>query len=191
MKPPTVHKLQFRAALTACLLAALVAFTGTTSTASAVTCHGADAKPAPPHLPKIKQATLCLINIQRTRRGLRTLKMNPRLERAAHGHSTEMAAENHFSHVSIAGLDLVDRLSNVGYVRPSSSWAVGENIGYGMGPYATPRQMFNGWMASPGHRANIMSRSFQEIGIGVVLGTPVPSRGLPGVTYTTDFGRRG
>ena len=42
-------------------------------------------------------------------------------------------------------------------------------------------------MNSPGHRANILSRSFRHIGIGIASGTPV---GTGGGTYTTDFGRR-
>jgi uncharacterized protein YkwD len=45
-------------------------------------------------------------------------------------------------------------------------------------------------MHSPGHRANILSRSFREIGIGVSRGAPVSGIG-DGVTYATDFGRRG
>jgi uncharacterized protein YkwD len=42
-------------------------------------------------------------------------------------------------------------------------------------------------MNSPGHRANILSRSFNRIGIGIARGTPGSGRGG---TYTTDFGRR-
>jgi uncharacterized protein YkwD len=43
------------------------------------------------------------------------------------------------------------------------------------------------WMASPGHRANILKRRFHVIGIGVVDGVPVAGGGA-GATYTTDFG---
>jgi uncharacterized protein YkwD len=42
-------------------------------------------------------------------------------------------------------------------------------------------------MNSPGHRANILSESFRQIGIAIAPGTPV---GTGGATYTTDFGRR-
>jgi uncharacterized protein YkwD len=43
-------------------------------------------------------------------------------------------------------------------------------------------------MKSPGHRANILSRSFEELGVGVVLGAP--GRGGAGATYTQNFGAR-
>jgi uncharacterized protein YkwD len=184
-------KLRFRAFLAASLAALVVALAGTVSSASAVVCHGADATPAPENLPRIKQATLCLINRQRSGRGLHALRLNSRLERAAYVHSSDMAARNHFSHVSPNGTDLVERLAGVGYVRSSVAWTVGENIGYGSGGRATPRHMVAAWMASPGHRANVLNRRYREIGIGVVFGLPVPGRGLPGATYTTDFGRVG
>jgi uncharacterized protein YkwD len=43
-------------------------------------------------------------------------------------------------------------------------------------------------MHSPGHRADILRRTFTEIGIGVVLGLPEGDPGRDGATYTTDFG---
>ena len=46
-------------------------------------------------------------------------------------------------------------------------------------------------MNSPGHRANILSPSFREIGIGVAYGAPVAGAGTPAATYATDFGRKG
>jgi uncharacterized protein YkwD len=48
------------------------------------------------------------------------------------------------------------------------------------------------WMHSPGHRANILSRTFKEIGIGIARGAPESGQGGDAATYTTDFGfRRG
>ena len=44
----------------------------------------------------------------------------------------------------------------------------------------------NSWMASPGHKANILKRAYREVGIGIRLG--VPSDGTVGATYTADFG---
>jgi hypothetical protein len=43
-------------------------------------------------------------------------------------------------------------------------------------------------MASPGHRANLLSGDYTEVGLGVVVGTP--GDGADGATYTTDFGER-
>jgi uncharacterized protein YkwD len=46
-------------------------------------------------------------------------------------------------------------------------------------------------MRSPGHRANILKRSFRQIGIGIETGLPVRvSASQSGATYTTDFGYR-
>jgi uncharacterized protein YkwD len=46
------------------------------------------------------------------------------------------------------------------------------------------------WMNSPGHRANILSASFREVGIGVALGAPRVGD-HPAATYATEFGSRG
>lgn len=45
------------------------------------------------------------------------------------------------------------------------------------------------WMRSPGHRANILSRTFREVGVGIAIGAPTTAGGvLDAGTYTTDFG---
>jgi hypothetical protein len=46
--------------------------------------------------------------------------------------------------------------------------------------------MVQAWMASPGHRENLLSRDYTQIGLGIALGTP--GAGADGATYTTDFG---
>jgi uncharacterized protein YkwD len=66
---------------------------------------------------------------------------------------------------------------------------VGENIAWGSQELATPRSIVNGWMHSPGHRANILNRRFREIGIGVSRGAPEPGFDRA-ATYATDFGAR-
>jgi uncharacterized protein YkwD len=45
-----------------------------------------------------------------------------------------------------------------------------------------------GWMASPGHRANILRGAYREVGVGIVAA--VPSDGTAGATFTADFGVR-
>jgi uncharacterized protein YkwD len=46
-------------------------------------------------------------------------------------------------------------------------------------------------MQSPGHRANLLSPCFREIGIGIAAGMPAQQADAgSGVTYVTDFGRR-
>ena len=72
------------------------------------------------------------------------------------------------------------------YTPRNAGWALGENLAWGTGRLATPREIMRAWMDSPGHRANIVKRSYREIGIGVVTG--VPSDRGAGATYTADFG---
>ena len=70
-------------------------------------------------------------------------------------------------------------------------WSLGENIAWGTGRLATAAQIHRSWMNSPGHRANILQRSFREIGIGIETGVPVRlSAAQSGATYTADFGVR-
>jgi uncharacterized protein YkwD len=93
-----------------------------------------------------------------------------------------------FSHVGRSGLGLVQRIRRVGYLRGAHRWFVGENIGYGRGPQASPAGMVKSWMGSTGHRANILEPRFRQIGLGVASGTPGSRH--RGATYTTDFGTR-
>lgn len=160
------------------------------ATASGSSCAGATARPSSANSDATKQATLCLLNRVRKRHGLRRLRENPRLERAARAHSDDMVAGGLFSHASANGGNPAGRIRNAGYLSGARGWAVGENIGWGQASLASPEAMVRAWMHSPGHRANILRGAFREIGIGVVDATPVRGAGQ-GATYTTDFGRRG
>jgi uncharacterized protein YkwD len=162
---------------------------GAPSGAHAADCPGADVVPAADNLAVAGQATLCLLNQQRAASGLQTLTENPALTRSSTSYSQRMVAEAFFAHESPDGGMLVSRLTAVGYLNGGDDWAAGENIGWGQGPLATPRSMVNAWMNSTGHRQNILSADYSEIGLGLALGTP-PDRTW-GATYTTDFGDRG
>ena len=96
-----------------------------------------------------------------------------------------MVAQHYFDHTSKSGASFVTRIKRTGWTRTRRSWTVGENIGYGSGSLATPREMVRAWMNSAGHRQNILARQFKVIGIGVANGAPT---GGGGATYATDFG---
>jgi uncharacterized protein YkwD len=134
-----------------------------------------------------RRALLCALNAVRRRRGLRPLRSNRRLLRAASRHSRRMVLASFFSHIEPAGIGLVQRVRGAGYFRGAQSWLVGENIGFGRGRAASPARMVRAWMGSTGHRANILAPQFREVGIGITAGTP-GSPGGRGATYTTDFG---
>jgi uncharacterized protein YkwD len=153
-------------------------------------CANTDVAPAPGNLDVVRAAILCLNNQERAARGLPALKENARLRQAAVGHSGDMVQRRYFDHESPGGSSMVDRILSAGYVRSNQGWSLGENIAWGTGSLATAAKIHKAWMGSPGHRANILRRSFREIGIGIVVGTPVARPSDAGATYTADFGVR-
>jgi uncharacterized protein YkwD len=172
--------------------AALAPALGAPRTAAAATrCSHASQGPTTAKLDQARAATLCLLNRERARRGLRALRENARLRSAAVGHSRDMADRDYFAHDTPGGLSVVDRVRKTGYLRRAHAWSVGENIAWGSGHYATPREIVDMWMHSEAHRANILDGGFREIGIGIAAALPVAGHGAGrGATYTTDFGAR-
>ena len=134
-------------------------------------------------------AVLCLLNAQRGRHGLGSLRANARLRRAATEHSRAMVRRRFFGHVGPAELSLLGRVRRTRYLAGAGGWIIGENIGYGRWPHGTPASMVRSWMRSSGHRAIILRAGFRAVGIGIVPGVPGRPRAR-GATYTADFGAR-
>ncbi len=107
-------------------------------------------------------ALIDLINQERVSQGLTALNPSQALANAGREHSLDMACNGIFSHTGSDGSSPFDRILRAGY---GFSFA-GENIYAGSGSYNSPQAAFDGWMNSPGHRANILSPDFVEIGIG-------------------------
>jgi uncharacterized protein YkwD len=159
--------------------------------APAATCAGADLMPASENAAILRDATLCLLNAERAKRGLAPLTHNAQLGKAATNYSRAMVRERFFDHVSPGGSTLLSRVRRgTQYLRGARSYSLGENIAWGSGEYATPQETVKGWMESTGHRVNILNRRFRHIGIGVAIGAPEDDQGMPAATYTTDFGGR-
>jgi uncharacterized protein YkwD len=97
-----------------------------------------------------------------------------------------MVDDGYFDHTDPGGDTFVDRILGSGYVKRNAGWTLGENLAWGTGDLSTPQGVMNSWMASPGHKANILKRAYREVGIGIRLG--VPSDDGVGATYTADFG---
>jgi uncharacterized protein YkwD len=163
---------------------------------------GAHADSAPRHAPgacssahvavhkatvgRARDATLCLLNRVRAQHGLPPLRLDAKLSHAARAHSREMVRHRYFGHDSPNGRSPFDRMRATHYVPRNASWWLGENIGWGRGSLAQPTALVRAWMHSPPHRANILSRHFRDVGIGIAPSAPA---GGSGATYTTDFGR--
>ena len=157
--------------------------------ASASACADADLLPAADNLSRVAASTLCLLNEERAAQGLRPVTENAALTRASRDYSQLMVDQRFFAHESPAGTDVVDRVIRAGYLSAGEGgWVVGENLAWAQGVLSSPRNVMKAWMESTGHRRNILSGDYEEIGVGVVLGTPVP--GPAGATFTTDFGTR-
>ncbi len=118
-----------------------------------------------------------LTNIERKKKGLRSLEFDYRLRIAARQHSNEMLEKNHLSHGSSTMLNktMLQRIYNSGL----PILKVGENIAEDVGdliPFlfksnldSLAKRIVNGWMESPSHRKNILEPDFTHVGIGSVV----------------------
>ena len=113
-----------------------------------------------------------LVNVERARAGLQTLSSNWQLCRVARYKSADMANRGYFSHTSPTYGTPFQMMENFGL----RFTAAGENIAYGQ---STPAQVMRDWMNSPGHRNNILSGSFSQIGVGL-------AKSSSGVYYWTQ-----
>src|SRR3954468_11260183 len=152
--------------------------------AQALACANENVNPNDMSLADSKSSTICLLNDIRRSKGLRPFKVNGKLSRASQRHTNAMTAHKFFAHGNFVG-----RIRSARYLRGAHGWTVGENIAWGSWDYATPASIVHGWMHSPPHRANILNRTFREIGIGVSRGAPVAGKDRA-ATYGTDFGTR-
>jgi uncharacterized protein YkwD len=171
-----------------CALVVVAVMLVAAPSASAI-CASASATPAEAAKRTIVRATLCTLNAERSRYGLPPLRLNRKLSAAARRHARDMVRRDYFAHDSLGGGSFVDRIRQAGYLTGANSWSVGENLAWGSHEKAAPRAITAMWMDSAGHRANILSSSFREVGIGFALGAPGASG--PAATYATEFGTKG
>jgi uncharacterized protein YkwD len=177
----------------AVLLAAAVAI----SSAAAL---GAQAAPTPPAsaaqtpvtpLDALEAELLARLNALRQRRGVRPLRHSDALAAAADSHSRSQADRGVVAH-RVSGEPAFHRRIERFY--PSQGyrwWTVGENIAVS-GPTLTARQAIRMWMATPGHRRNLLSRRWRDVGFGAVHLADGPGllAGGPTIIVTVDFGAR-
>jgi len=128
---------------------------------------------APPPLQSEKESlnpiltragTIRWTNINRQNNNLLALRESEKLNEAALKKARDIFEKQYFDHISPSGKGSQDLAAEVGY----SFIAVGENLA--MGNFANDRELLEAWMASPGHRENILSKKFTEIGVAVLQG---------------------
>lgn len=153
------------------------------ASAATAPCAGGDVRPDGTNEQVVAAATLCLLNEERAAEHLHLLRANAALARLASSYAADMVQRQFFAHVTPGGITITQRLAMIGY-----DWQdCGENLAWGQAELSTPAQIFNAWMHSPPHRADILDPTFREVGVGVAPGAPVPSS-LEAGTYVTDFG---
>jgi uncharacterized protein YkwD len=104
------------------------------------------------------------------------LSISRQLDDAAAAHARDMARKKFFDHRGADGSQPKDRVIRAGY----QSRLTGENIAFGP---ESAEEVVAGWLASPGHCANIMDSRFRHIGVGLATG-----RGRGRIYWVQDFG---
>lgn len=165
---PATARLRGGAMLTGIAIA-LAALPSSPAAAQTASCANADVPFSAATRQKVEDAIVCLTNRERQAAGLPVLVKSQALHNAAAGHSRDMAKRKYFGHAAQAQGN-------------------GENIAYGN--RLTARQVVDLWMNSAPHRANILRRSFHEIGVGAAAGSPEGPDSPGDGTFTEAFAAR-
>lgn len=155
-------------------------------------CRNKTAAPESISTATAERSVFCLLNKERAKHGLPKLDRQGELDRASLDHSQLMVDRGCFAHDCPGEPSLFQRLVGAGYLSGLGNllrWGYGENIAWGSGDLGSPKSIVKAWMNSAGHRANILNREFEQIGVGLVWGSPT-NTSFPAATYTTDFGFR-
>lgn len=119
--------------------------------------------PRPVRAAAAQAEVLSRINAERRAKGLATLRASARLSRVAQAHACDNAPRRSISHTGSDGSDLGQRLRREGYQFATAA----ENTGLG---FDSPTRAMALWMASSGHRSNILNPSVTELGVGMADG---------------------
>ena len=133
------------------------------------------------------RSMLCLVNWARRRDKLTPLRPSALLDRASTIKARDIVRCNQFSHTP-CGQAFEAAFKKAGYLKRPGY--VGENIYWGTVGYASPRVAFNAWLHSDGHRQNLLSPSWRDLGIARLQTANVLGSGMSGVIWVNQFGRR-
>jgi uncharacterized protein YkwD len=177
-------------ALVVCLggLGAGVAIANKTAPRS---CRGANLRPGAANRAAVDAAMLCLLNQTRAAYHLRPLRGNRVLGTVATSQADDMVRRNFFSDIRPSGQTPHALIAATRYPLRGAGLATGQNIGWGTGLYASARSMLAAWMASPSHRAIILTRNFRDAGVAVDPALPpLLGAGRAGATYAIELAAR-
>jgi uncharacterized protein YkwD len=111
-----------------------------------------------------QSGVISLTNAERTQNGLPILTENSKLDQVALAKAKDMFTKQYFAHISPSGQGPSDLDTEAGY----SYIVVGENLAEG--DFADDTDLLAAWMASPGHRANILNKQYRDLGVAVLQG---------------------
>jgi uncharacterized protein YkwD len=112
---------------------------------------------------RVRAEMLVSVNAARKNAGLRPLRANALLDKSAQRHAEDMLARGYFAHRSPSGTTVRERARSEGY-----QWrAIGENIAFGQ---TSVDEVMETWLDSPGHRKNILTDDFTQLGLGIAMG---------------------
>jgi uncharacterized protein YkwD len=148
-------------------------------------------RPSRANLETTEQATLCLVNRIRAAHRLKALRGNSVLTGVADSQVSSMVRRDWFADVRPTGQTPLALVGGTAYRAHAATIAVGQNIAWGTGSLSTPAQIVSEWMASPPHRAIILSGEFRDAGVAISPALPgVLRAGHGGATYAMEFGVR-
>jgi uncharacterized protein YkwD len=159
--------------------------------AAGAACAGASQMPTITDTVAIDRATLCLVNQIRAASHLHRLHANRYLLGVAASQVTTMISWNYFADVRPTGQTPLSLVGVTRYRTHAARFAVGQNIAWGTGSDTSPAHIVAEWMASPPHRAVILSPEYRDAGVAVDPAVPgVLGEGRSGATYAMEFGVR-
>lgn len=115
--------------------------------------------------PELQDPVVASVNAYRVQNGLRPLQVSAQLTTAARQHALSMGQVGYFSHSSANGSSVTRRITSFYRVRGSTSWAVGEVQAWRTNSLSA-EQALAMWLASPGHKAQLLASRWREIGVG-------------------------
>ncbi len=142
--------------------AGLRAVLAVASCGAALSCGAAWACTLPAGIDAVRTDMVRAVDAQRREAGLPALAPDARLTRAAQAHACDMAETAQMRHTGSDGSKMATRIRRTGYRFAQAN----ENVGAG---FQDPGQAVAAWMASAGHRANILAAGTRDVGMGVAL----------------------
>jgi hypothetical protein len=135
-------------------------------------------------LAQVRATITCLVNYERTSRGLRRWRADARLENAAQLRANDLVVNRYFAHLGPTGDDARRDLGAQGY-----DFAVaGENLVRG---FDTPTHTVRAWLSSPSHCSIMLDPKLTQVGTGVAFGPPLlPEDGRGLVMFAAQIAAR-